>query len=71
MLSRKEVHSVGTELDATLPILGEIFEHIQWTRAHGDAVLIRPNLHADQHYTCVQLFLEDLQLEEKDVQQSY
>lgn len=61
VLLREEVHGVCTQLNAALPVLGEVFEHIQWTHAQGDAVLVGPDLHADQHYTCVQLFLEDLE----------
>jgi hypothetical protein len=57
---REEVHRVSVLLDALRPVLREIFQHVQWLHTDGNVVLVRPYLHGNQNYPCVQVLLKDL-----------
>lgn len=65
MFLRDEVHSVGVEFDALLPIFGEIPQHLQWFHADGDVILVCPDLQSNEHHAHVQLLFEDLPLKHK------
>lgn len=56
------MHSVSVVFDALLPVLGEIPQHLQWPHADGDVILVCPDLHGNEHHTCMQLLFEDLPL---------
>lgn len=59
---REKLHGIGVDLDALLPVLGEISQHLQRLLTYGYAVFIRPDLHGNEHHSRVQLFFEDLSL---------
>lgn len=50
---REEVHGVGVLLDALLPVLGEVSQHLQRPDADGDVVPLRPDLYGNQHHARV------------------
>lgn len=56
------MNSVCVVLDALLPVLGEVPQHFQRPHRDGDLILVCPDLHGNEHYTCVKLLFEDLPL---------
>lgn len=50
---RDEVHRVGVTLDALLPVLGEVSQHLQRHEADGDVVHVGPGLQGNQHHARV------------------
>ncbi len=56
------MHSICMVFDALLPVLGEISQHFQWPHADGDVILVCPDLHRNEHHTCMELLFEDLPL---------
>lgn len=62
---RDEVHSISVVFDTLLPVFGEIPQHFQRHHTDGDVILVRPDLHSNEHHTRMQLIFEDLPLKKR------
>ncbi len=60
MNSREQMHCICMLPDMLLSVFGKVLQHFEWNHTNGNVILVRPDLHSDQHHTCVQVFFKDL-----------
>ncbi len=54
------MHCICMLPDMLLSVFGKVLQHFEWNHTNGNVILVCPDLHSDQHHTCVQVFFKDL-----------